>query len=192
MILPKISLLIIFVIIWSGWLPAQENKLEESLYPPHKITLYGSFGNYYLYGILSVNIEGKVWQSTKMWKKSIWVKASASRWLSYLSYEAGGPAYLLGGVFLTGKSNHFIEANLGATYLYNRVGYNAMLSEYEYDQDHDPNFPPYRNEPQKSDYILILPAGSLGYRYQPSKGHFLFRAGIGFPDAFYISVGFSI
>lgn len=190
---PKISLLLILVIIWSGSVWAQESKLEQSLYPPHKIAVYGSFGYFFLYGALNVNIEGKVWQNKNVSGKSIWLKASAGGWLSYYSYEDGGQAYLLGGVYLAGKSDHFFEAMFGATYIYNRVSYNALKAEYDWELKNNPDFdPPYFSEPQKSDYILVLPAGSVGYRYQPSKSHFLFRAGIGFPDTIYISVGFSI
>lgn len=188
MISTKISLILILVIFWSGSVPAQENNLKQSSSQPHKITLYGNLGNFYLYATLSLNIEAKIWQRKKKLEKSIWIKAGASWWVSYLSYEAGGPSFLLGGVYMTGKSDHFFEAMLGATYIYNRITYNAMLSEYEGERYYNPDI----SEPQKSEYIQILPAGSVGYRYQPSNRQFLFRAGVGFPDAFYFSLGFSI
>ena len=38
---------------------------------------------------------------------------------------------------------------------------------------------------------MLLPSGSIGYRKQKPGGHFIFRTGIGFPDALYVSLGFS-
>ena len=38
---------------------------------------------------------------------------------------------------------------------------------------------------------MLLPSGSIGYRKQKPGSHFIFRTGIGFPDALYVSWGVS-
>ena len=43
----------------------------------------------------------------------------------------------------------------------------------------------------QGEYILIFPAGNLGYRYQKPKGGFVFRTGIGWPETIYLSFGYS-
>jgi hypothetical protein len=42
-----------------------------------------------------------------------------------------------------------------------------------------------------SETISIYPAGSVGYRYQKPDGGFIFRTGIGYPEAVFIGIGFS-
>ena len=36
----------------------------------------------------------------------------------------------------------------------------------------------------------ITPAGSIGFRLQKPKGHFIFRTGIGYPEGLYFGIGF--
>lgn len=36
----------------------------------------------------------------------------------------------------------------------------------------------------------VYPTGSVGYRYQRGRGGVIFRTGIGFPDIFYVGVGY--
>ena len=40
-------------------------------------------------------------------------------------------------------------------------------------------------------FSLITPAGTLGYRYQVPNEGFIFRAGVGFPELVYLSLGVS-
>jgi hypothetical protein len=39
------------------------------------------------------------------------------------------------------------------------------------------------------DEFRINPAGNIGYRYQKTNGHFMFRAGLGLPEALYVGIG---
>lgn len=176
------------------FVPAQAQNLNSESVSQHtkNVSVYGNIGYYVVYGTVSLNVEAKVWSRSRDLRRSIWAKAYASRWYGQLIYEDGGPAYLVGGVYLAGRSEHFFEAMFGATYIYNKISYNNMKSEYDdylvLNPDESPHFP----EPLKSDDIYILPTGSVGYRYQPINRKFLFRAGFGFPDALYVSIGFSI
>ena len=43
----------------------------------------------------------------------------------------------------------------------------------------------------KKSYSGILPSATIGYRYQKPKGKIIYRFGIGFPEAFYASIGVS-
>lgn len=186
LLLPILSTILFF--------PAQAQNHNSKSVSHHtkNVSVYGNFGYYVVYGTVSLNVEAKVWSRNRDLGRSIWVKAYASRWYGALGYEDGGPAYLVGGVYLAGRSEHFFEAMLGATYIYNKISYNNLKGEYDYERVHNPDVPPPFSEPLKSDYIYFLPAGSAGYRYQPINGNFLFRAGFGFPDALYVSIGFSI
>ena len=70
---------------------------------------------------------------------------------------------------LTGERNHHFEFGIGGAYL--------SYAEFSYNY----------NTGNK-----ILPAANVGYRFQKPERNFLFRTGIGFPDAIYIGVGLSI
>lgn len=65
---------------------------------------------------------------------------------------------------LTGKGSNHLEVGLG-----------AMYAEYT----------------EEEAEAILLPAGNLGYRFQKPDGRFIFRTGVGFPEAIYISFGFS-
>ena len=46
--------------------------------------------------------------------------------------------------------------------------------------------------PKIGEYSDFLPVGgSFAYRYQKSQGRFIFRFGVGYPEALFISMGFS-
>jgi len=81
----------------------------------------------------------------------------------YGTYENYGPYGLVGMTSLTGAKNKHFEVNYGLT----------MLGD-EFDQ-----------------IFYFGPAGSIGYRYQKPNGIFVFRIGGGFPEAIYLSLGFS-
>lgn len=81
---------------------------------------------------------------------------------NFASWEASGPLIFVGMTSLIGAKINHIELNYGLTLLGN------LSSPYYFG-----------------------PAGALGYRYQKPRGHFVFRAGIGYPEAFFLTLGFA-
>jgi hypothetical protein len=76
-----------------------------------------------------------------------------------------GNICLLSANFVFGKSAGHFETNLGAVYMYNMQN-----------QDSDKT-------------TGITPLINMGYRFQKESGFFVLRAGIGWPEGIYVSLG---
>jgi len=78
------------------------------------------------------------------------------------AYWEGESAYILGQFgILTGVKSHHLEVSAGLV--------------KELDQHN----------------VIFPVSGSIGYRIQKPKGHFIFRTGVGYPEALYIGLGVS-
>lgn len=122
--------------------------------------LYGELATCLLCATISINYEHSL-------RDEIWIR---------LGYGVGGvvefnrgPSWghgpLFMGVLLLGDNNKF-EFGLGGSLIYGDL---TRLESYSPSRSHRPH----------SDWWL-LPAASLGYRYQPTDGGFLFRSGLTF------------
>jgi hypothetical protein len=94
-------------------------------------------------------------------------KSLQSVWLSagggrYFVYTDWGTQFNLKSFALFGKNAAHFELGVGA----------AVIKTESMDQ------------------FKLLPAGNLGYRFQKSDGHFMFRTGVGLPEGLYIGFGF--
>jgi hypothetical protein len=67
--------------------------------------------------------------------------------------------------------------------LFDKSGYDIGISNANYP------YPGYEPEPTRLSYSLILPAITIGYRYQKPDGHLVFRTGIASPDGVYVALG---
>lgn len=76
---------------------------------------------------------------------------------------AEGPHFVTTIAALTGAKNSHMEVGLGFT----------ILNDNYYNDN------------------SLYPAGNVGYRFQKAGGHFVFRAGAGFPETTYLSFGVS-
>ena len=108
----------------------------------------------------------------------LWAKGGLGGW--GVIYSVGGPYQHLSLGILTGKKNGHFELNFGGARMYNKTGL-----------EHDTTIGDYLLEPKpkKDDYVQLSPIGAIGYRYQKPSGNFLFRCGIGYPEAIYIGFG---
>ena len=79
------------------------------------------------------------------------------------TWGAEGPHFVSTLTALTGSKNNHLELSLGI----------AILNDNYY---HDNS---------------LYPAGNIGYRFQKSDGHFVFRTGVSFPETTYLSLGIS-
>jgi len=92
--------------------------------------------------------------------KSYWIKIGGG---VAGSYGGTGNHYIINLTTLTGANNSHLEFNAGIFLLYY----------------HDNTFDNY-----------IGPTAAVGYRFQKPNGYFVFRTGIGIPDAVYLILGF--
>lgn len=103
--------------------------------------------------------------------------------------------------YLWGKHSHYLEAGAGATlYYYEGSIYDNVFDKdrFEYDINNN-NFHSTEDYYIKRDRYSAFFATAFGYRYQPLKGGFIFRAGVNtivdsefwVPLWPYISVGYS-
>ena len=76
-----------------------------------------------------------------------------------------------------------LEFGIGATAMFDKLSYDIGVSNANYP------FPGYEVEPTRFEYTDFLPAGNFGYRYQKPGTAFIFRAGAGYPEAGYLSLG---
>ena len=101
----------------------------------------------------------------------------------YAEFGLGyGPTFVTSFKGILGRKNAHLELGLGITGLVNNGNY-----EYDYDNYLRGNEP----KPTRLDHTWLLPAGTIGYRYQTPGEDFVFRTGVGFPDGVYISIGFA-
>ena len=142
-----------------------------------KNAIYVTLGTVSLAGAYNINYERMIVGFDQGSVQGLWAKAGVGYWGVW---SVGGPYQSLTLGILTGpKSSHF-ELNAGVARMVNQQGYdNAELINGD-----NPEQPPLR-----SDYIDINPVGSMGYRYQKPGGHFLFRAGLGYPETLYVGLG---
>ena len=79
------------------------------------------------------------------------------------TWGAGGYLAQIGLTFLSGSNNGHFEISAGGA---------AMYDDYV-------------------ERTSLVPAGSLGYRFQSPGTGLMFRAGLGFPETLYLGIGFS-
>jgi hypothetical protein len=141
-------------------------------------TINFSAGFYPIWGVLSFNYERKIKEMHTGFFKTYYIKGSGGKWSTF-----GGDG-IHTGIGLSGltgrKSNHF-EMHIGITSI-------IQTERYHREKDNPDNFPNQQPVLLKN-YIGFWPAGTLGYRFQKPGKPFLFRTGIGFPEAVYLGLG---
>lgn len=146
-----------------------------------KNDFYLSLGYGGVAAAVNLNYERKLWTPNYKLLASFWIKANGGVWAIWDSY---GSLFSLAGVGLVGQKNHHIEYSLGTTTMYDKAGYDSGISNY--------NGGYYDSKPTKKEYTDLSLYAALGYRYQKPGNGFLFRAGFGFPEMFYVSFGYSL
>jgi len=154
------------------------NSQTSSDYKANSIYTSAGFGG--IYGILNLNYE-----RIKPFDKIDAFYQIRGSFGTYGLWEEAGENYLLTTGIIWGKNNHHFESNAGITVFYDRNGYE--LAEENFDD------PMLRLGPtlNKSDYTKIQPSIAAGYRYQNMQKPFIFRCGLGYPEALFISLGWA-
>ena len=144
---------------------------EES----NKNAIYGSIGLVFISG----NYERMINESETKFFKSTWAKLSFGKWAGWGN---GGYFYEGGLTALTGAREHHMEFHGGITSIFDEERYDIGVSNSKHFSE---------PKPSKSEYRKLHPSGAIGYRFQKANGNFIFRTGVGYPEVFYISLGFS-
>lgn len=85
--------------------------------------------------------------------------------------------------WIWGKSKNHLETSLGLSILFESSSYEIGVSNSRVINGGS------GVEPSRAEYTMLLPSGNIGYRFQKPDGNFIFRTGIGFPEAVYIGFG---
>ena len=176
----NLIILIILSVIIDSNLFAQDRILDSERPGLHKNILYVSIGFAGLYGAANANFERVISERKSGFFKYYLVRIGGG----YHGAAYGGPVGphgVVGFSGLTGTRNNHLELGLGLTAMYDKEAYKSGVSDAN-----------YLNEPipSKFDYVRILPAAVVGYRYQKPGGRFIFRTGAAIPESFYLSFGF--
>lgn len=148
---------------------------------PSENALYGSVGYGLLYATLNINYERYLATSGRNDNLNFYARGAIGVWALWAD---SGPSYLLGLNSIWSRYNNHLEAMVGAVAMFDRSGYRIGVSNAKYAS-------PGYTEPTRLGYTLFTPAAGVGYRFQRPGGSFIFRTGVGWPEALYLSVGFA-
>ena len=186
------NLLINVIVISAVFIPrfsvAQETKTTSAEPKMCSNAIYGSVGIGGLYFPATIYYERMLKQN--MWNRGI--SSFAKVGIGTAAHWEGHSEYFLGQYgMLTGREKNHFEASIGFVYFYRGDMYSGSRTTsttININEDGTYNI----IEEKTSVSALSLLSGSIGYRYQKPKGHLVFRTGIGWPEAVYVSLGFSL
>jgi hypothetical protein len=131
-----------------------------------KNSIYGTAGILIedMYGNITGNYERILVAFPKSFIQSIQMRVGAGPWVAWMS---DGVNFFSVMSLLMGRSNSHIETGMGVLFTYH---------------------------PDTKQWAPIVNnrhiAGNIGYRYQKPGGWFVFRAGLGWPEGIYLSLGY--
>jgi hypothetical protein len=159
---PLLSILFLQILISTGF--SQETNGETQ--GLKKNSVYATGGIYFdeIYGNVTVNYERLIVEFPNSFFHGFQVRAGAGPWVAWLA--EGINVFSVMSLLMVKGSSH-VETGAGVLFTY-RTDY----------QEWDPIV--------RERHL----AGNIGYRYQKPGGKFLLRAGLGWPEGYYISLGF--
>lgn len=159
---------------------ANENLKDTLSYRLQSNVIAFSAGFFPVFSVLNLHYERKIYENQTAPFKTVYLRGNAGTWsgIKFGGHHAGIAFSALTGL---GK-NHF-EMRLGATSI-------IETDRYHNEKNNPLNFPDKQPVVLKN-YIAFWPSIAIGYRYQKSGNPFVFRTGVGYPDAVYLSVGVS-
>ena len=151
------------------------NTLDQE----RKNAIYGNLGFVPVWFVMNGAYEHRILKTNKSFVNSLWAKVGGGYWTQI---DRGGPLAMAGLTALTGKGKHHIEVSLGFVSLYNYNDYKRDLESYRIVGN---------VKPARTDYLDNQIAGGIGYRFQNPDNGFIVRAGVSFPEAIYVGLGFA-
>ncbi len=176
--LKVLTLILLFIIL------CKNNGFSQEVYAgtldeDGKNVIYGNVGFIPVWFAINGAYERRILKTDNSLLNSLWAKIGAGYWAQF---DSGGPLALAGLTALTGTGKNHLEVSLGFVSLHDYSDYKRDLEAYRIVGN---------VEPRRSDYIENNIAGGIGYRLQNPENGFIFRAGVGFPEAIYVGLGFS-
>ncbi len=170
------------LLIFANSLRLSAENETDSIYKKeiNRYSIYATAGFFPIYAIANGNFEVKLSSKPRTMAHYIGLKTSVGYWESMLST---GQQVGLGLATLSGKKANHLEVYAGITSILDTEQYQRHL-------DYPDNFPNQQPVYFKN-YVYFWPAFSLGYRYQKPQKPIIFRTGLGYPDAVYVSLGYS-
>ena len=155
-----ISLLLIFA--FPGFSQKQNPGTEGLM----KNSVYGTGGVWpeEMYGNVTINYERMLFEFPASFFQAINVRSGAGPWVAWLAEGINCFSVIS---LVTGRRGSHFETGMGVVFTY-----------WTESKDWDPIV-------NDSHF-----AGNLGYRFQKPGGSFVFRTGLGWPEGFYLSLGF--
>jgi hypothetical protein len=131
-----------------------------------KNSVYGTAGVWFeeIYGNVTLNYERTLIEFPASFFRTISIRSGVGPWVAWLS--EGINCYSVISIMSGRRSSH-MEASMGVLFTY-----------WSGSKDWHPIV--------NNRYI----AGNFGYRYQKPGGKFVFRTGLGWPEGYYLSLGF--
>lgn len=157
---------------------ANENPKDTLSNRLQSNTIAFSAGFFPVFGVLNLHYERKILVQRTGPFKTYYLSGNVGTWsgIKFNGHHAG-----IGFCGLTGLGKNHFEMRLGATSI-------IETDRYHNEKNNPSNFPDKQPALLKN-YIAIWPSVGLGYRYQKPGKPFVFRTGVGYPDAVYLSVG---
>ncbi|WP_375581309.1 hypothetical protein ABWH96_10000 [Marivirga tractuosa] len=177
--LKQFSILIISFYMALNYSYGQELEKDTLKTDESKNVIYGTVGFVPIYAVANISYERCIAANDNKFLRSFWLKVSGGLWEAW---AVGGPHFFAGLTSLTGSGNHHLELNIGFVSMYDKKSYE---DNYLYNPNGN------SESLSKSDFIDNSIAGGVGYRYQPTDGGFVFRAGLSYPESIYFSLGVS-
>ncbi|MBR9920603.1 MAG: hypothetical protein GYB31_07165 [Bacteroidetes bacterium] len=157
--------------------PAKSQDVILSATDWNNNAVYGTVGYLILYGVVNGSYERNIYRSESGFFRAAAIRAAYG---GYATWGEEGRDHSLSLIGLTGSGNNHFEAGLGLHARFDRLGYKIGVSNAEYFGEPKPGF---------NDYTMWWPHATAGYRFQKPDGWFVFRTGVGFPEAVYLSFG---
>lgn len=131
-----------------------------------KNSVYATAGIYPegIYGNITANYERKILEFPDSFFNAIQARIGAG---PYVAWMSEGINFFSAASLCMGRSGSHLETGIGVLFTYHpdRKEWNPIVNDRHL-------------------------AGNLGYRFQRPGGGFLFRAGLGWPEGFYVSLGY--
>ena len=128
------------------------------------------------WGFLNINYERTVFQKNK---HKISSEAGFGYWQTW---GALGTSYKIKINDVYGKKKHHLESGIGIIALYDILNYKIGVKNASSISE---------PLPSKTDYTNFYIAASFGYLYKNPQKHFIFKAGIAFPESIYFGFGYA-
>jgi hypothetical protein len=152
----------VVLVLISSTVTAQTVKPDSIESKMFNNAIYGSIG-------ISLELIGESWfTGTAYYERMFQKNAHKSNISTFVKVGYGGMVYWEGSdSYILGQ--YGIITGVKKHHLEASAGFVKLLDEYD-----------------------IFPlSGSIGYRFQKPKGHFIFRTGVGWPEALYFGLGVS-